>query len=313
MGELGSGPDTESGAPVRPRPEGESAPLPEARTEIAGTAWSDGIVVLGGLTANGAASAKVHRYKPDDDAWVDAPPLPAPLHHTSAVAGPDGRLWVIGGYTMRGTAWLPSSKVWSLGASDRRWRAEPELAGARGALAATVAGETIVAAGGETEGRGSPETVSRVVEYLSPGADRWERGPDLFEPREHLAATTTGDRVLAIGGRVGSLDSNLRSVESWSPGEGTWRRELPLQKERGGFAATTVGRVPCVAGGEQPNRTISLVECLRDGRWRVVGQLSEPRHGLAAAAIGGRLHVLGGGPRPGLFVSKAHEVLDVGP
>lgn len=315
VGHLGSGNDVNgasanSGGPARP--EGQSAPLPEARTEVAGTAWRDGMAVLGGLTAAGTASAKVHLYDPKDDKWTDAPALPTPLHHTAAVVGPDGRLWVLGGYVTRGEAWSPSSDVWSLGPGDERWRAEPELEVARGALAATVAGETIVAVGGETEGRGSVDSVSRVVEFLEPGGDQWQRGPDLNEPREHLAAATTGDRVIVMGGRVGSLDSNLRSVESWSPGEGTWRRELPLQKERGGFAASTVNGVPCVAGGEQPERTISLIECLRDGEWRVVGQLSEPRHGLATASLGGRLHVVGGGRNPGLFVSATHEVIDVG-
>ena len=315
VGELGAGTHPGEGGANSdgpPRPEGESAPLPEARTEVAGTAWRDGIVVLGGLTADGDASAKVHVYEPDSDAWIDAPSLPTPLHHTAAVVGPDERLWVVGGYSMRDGEWVPSSSVWSLGASDRRWRPEPDLDVARGALAATVAGRTIVAVGGATDGRGRPESVSRIVEFLRPGADQWERGPDLNDPREHLAATATGDRVLAIGGRVGSLDSNLRSVESWSPGEGTWRRELPLQKERGGFGAATVDGIPCVAGGEQPNRTISLVECLRDGEWRVVGQLSQARHGLAAVALVGRLHVVAGGPNPGLFVSATHEVLDVG-
>ena len=270
------------------------------------------MAVLGGLTASGDASGKVHLYDPDEDAWIDAPSLPEPLHHTAAVEGPDGRLWVIGGYAMRGRTWVPRADVWSLGPRDEKWKAEPALAEARGALAVTVVRKTIVAVGGSTEGRGAPQTVSRVVEFLASGAQRWNRGPDLFEPREHLAAATTGDRVMAIGGRVGSLDSNLRSVESWSPGEQTWRRELPLQKERGGFAAATVDGVPCVVGGEQPNRTISLVECLRDGEWRVVAQLEQPRHGLAAAHLAGRMHVAGGGPKPGLSVSPAHEVLDVG-
>ena len=279
---------------------------------MAGTAWRGGLAVIGGLTADGAASKKVHLYDPATDAWRDAPPLPVALHHTSAVVGPDDRLWVIGGYEAEGRSWVPSAEVWSLGGSDRRWRAEPELLEARGALAAAVVGDTIVALGGATSGRGDAASVSRVVEFLARGADGWERGPELFEPREHLAAAATGSRVLAIGGRVGSLESNLRSVESWSPGEGTWRREVPLQKERGGFAAATIDGVPCVAGGEQANRTISLVECLRHGQWRVVGQMGEPRHGLVAAAVGGRLHLVAGGRKPGLFVSAIHEVLDVG-
>ena len=58
--------------------------------------------------------------------------------------------------------------------------------------------------------------------------------------------------------------------------------------------------------------TIPSVECIIDGAWEVVGTLEVPRHGLAMIAVGEVLHVIGGGPQPGLFVSDAHEVVDVG-
>ena len=286
--------------------------MPSARTEVAGTAWRGQLVVVGGLTGDGKASAEVHLYDPRKNEWQPAPDLPMALHHTSVVPGPENRLWVVGGYTIEKESWIPQDGVWSLGESDRAWRREASLSVARGALATAVVGDTLVSLGGATAGRGEPESVSRVVEFLSPDDREWERGPDLYDAREHLAAAATGDRVLAIGGRVGGIDTNLRSVESWAPGERAWRREPPLQKERGGFAAASVDGTPCVAGGEQPNRTISLVECLRHGQWRVVGQLSEPRHGLAVAALSGRLHVVAGGGKPGLFVSRTHEVLGVG-
>ncbi|MBW3536256.1 MAG: hypothetical protein KY395_00615 [Actinobacteria bacterium] len=315
VGELGSGTtssDRATTSVAAPRSPGLSAPLPEALTEVAGTAWKGQMVVVGGLRADGRASSKVYIYDPGADAWSEGPSLPEALHHTTAVVGPAGRLWVIGGYGVDGRTWVPKAEVWSLGPTDRRWKSEPPLAHARGALAGTMNEETIVAIGGSTVGDGSPQSVSRVVEFLKPDSTRWERGPDLNDPREHLAAVTTGDRVLAIGGRVGGLDTNLRSVESWRPGQAAWRRESPLQKERGGFAATSVGAVPCVAGGEQTDRTISLVECLRGGKWRVVAQLSDGRHGLAAGSLAGRLHFVAGGLKPGLFVSDVHEVLDVG-
>ena len=270
------------------------------------------MVVIGGLTSQGDASSRVHLYEPLDDTWSSGPALPMALHHTTAVVGPAGRLWVIGGYSGGRDGWRARAEMWSLGPSERKWREEPPLKEARGALAAASSEGAIVAVGGTTAADGAARSVSRIVEFLIPGAPRWERGPDLTEQREHLAAATLGDRVLAIGGRVGGLDTNLRSVESWKPGEGTWRRESPLQKERGGFAAATVDGIPCVAGGEQPNRTISLVECLKGDEWRVVAQLAVPRHGLAVAALASRLHVAGGGPKPGLFVTDVHEVLDVG-
>ena len=315
VGELGA-PTTGSGgtttSSVAPRPPGLAAPLPEALTEVAGTGWAGRMVVLGGLTADGRPSPKMYLYDPSADAWSEGPALPRALHHTAAAVGPRGRLWVIGGFGVEGRTWVPRADVWSLGPGERRWKSEPALETPRGALAAATNEGAIVAIGGSTAGDGSATSVSRVVEFLKPGSTRWERGPDMFEPREHLAAASTGDRVLAIGGRVGGLNTNLRSVESWRPGEGAWRRESPLQKERGGFAAAAGGDVPCVAGGEQTDHTISLVECLRGGRWRIVGQLADGRHGLAGGSLAGRFHLVAGGLKPGLFVSDTHEVLDVG-
>ncbi len=67
-----------------------------------------------------------------------------------------------------------------------------------------------------------------------------------------------------------------------------------------------------MAGGEEPAGTIASVECLVGDRWERVARLAVPRHGLAVAGLDGRLHVIGGGPQPGLFVSPAHEVVSVG-
>jgi N-acetylneuraminic acid mutarotase len=251
-------------------------------------------------------------YDPSSDEWVPGPKLPLALHHAALVEGPAKRLWLIGGYTIEADdSWKPRSEVWSLGEGESKWQAEPPLTAPRGALAATTVGQRIVVAGGSTRGDGRAESVSREVEVLEKRKS-WVRAPDMFEPREHFALSTVANRVIAIGGRAGGLDTNLRSVESWRPGENTWRREGALQKERGGFSAAAVGNSVCAAGGEQPNRTISLVECFRDGRWRVVAQLGQARHGLAVVSLAGRLHVIGGGPEPGLTVSGHHEVLDVG-
>ena len=39
--------------------------------------------------------------------------------------------------------------------------------------------------------------------------------------------------------------------------------------------------------------------------------MAVPRHGVAVVAVGGTLHVIGGGRKPGLFVSDAHEAFDL--
>lgn len=271
------------------------------------------MAVAGGLGAGGEASDQLNLYNPASDSWSAGPSLPTGLHHAALTVGPKDRIWLIGGYTVaENGSWRPSALTFSLGRSEARWRKEPSLSSPRGALGAATADGTIVVAGGTTDGGGSPDQVSRLVEFLSPGAKEWTRAPDLFEQREHLAMVAAHGRILAIGGRTASLESTLRSVESWGPGEGTWRRESPLKKARAGFGVADVSGVPCIAGGEQTDRTISLVECLRDDGWSVVAQLQEARHGLAVVGLAGRLHVVAGGRKPGLTVSGVHEVLDVG-
>ena len=284
---------------------GERAELPTARTEVAGTRFGDDrILVAGGFLADGAPSDLAHVYDPANDTWTEAPRLPEALHHASLVAARE-RVFLVGGFSAAGE----SARVWSLGPGDDEWRAEPDLGSPRGALgaAATLDG-TIVAFGGVSGGQ-----VVATTEVLRPGARTWEPGPAMSEPREHLAATTIDGRVFAIAGRVGSLESNKRTVESWDPGgrEGSWRREPSLTQTRGGTAASG----SCVAGGEEPDGTIASVECLEpdgDGdrlAWRVVIDLATPRHGLAVVDLGGNLHVIAGGDKPGLFVTGAHEVV----
>ena len=150
------------------------------------------------------------------------------------------------------------------------------------------------------------------TEILRPGAPSWERGPDMTHPTEHLAATATGDRAYAIAGRYQSLESNLRTVESFALGDKRWREEPELRHARGGIGAAAPAGRPCVAGGEAPGDvTIAAVECLTDDGWDQAATLAVPRHGVAVVAAGRTLHVIGGGPKPGLFVSDTHEAFDL--
>jgi Kelch motif len=287
------------------------AALPTARTEVAGAAWQGRIVVVGGLTEAGVASDRVDVYDLATDRWDAGPRLPVGLHHVGlAVAG--DRVYVAGGYhnPTPGAAWQAQSRVISLGPAESSWRDEPPLAEPRGGLALAAVGDRLVAVGGTGIDTGG---VLRRTEVLVPGDGGWRAGPDLTEPRDHLGATASGSRVYAIAGRQGSLESNLATVESWDPQAGSgdgWRAEPRLGDTRGGTSASEVAGRPCVAGGEEPQGTIASVECLAGGRWERVAVLDEPRHGLAVVGLGDRLHVIGGGARPGLFVSTAHEVLE---
>ena len=300
---------TEEAPPRSPGSARSSAPVPEARTEVGATRVGDRVYVIGGLRAGTeGATDRVDVYDLAGDTWSEGPPLPRPLHH-AGVTTFRGRVVVAGGYVTDGGAWVETDDVWSLGTGERSWRAEPPLLAARGALGLAATADRLLAFGGTSAGQ-----VVATAEVLFAGADAWRTAPPLRQPREHLAAASAGGRIYAIGGRVGGLDTNLTSVESIQlhAFAAEWRPEPALTVPRGGTAATSVDGEICVAGGEAPAGTIAEVECLRGGAWRTVAALSEPRHGLGVVAGAERmLHVLGGGPQPGLTVSAAHEVVAV--
>lgn len=291
------------------RPSAALAELPVPRTEVAAAVLQGRIVVAGGLTADGAASDRVDVYDPATDRWDPGPPLPLALHHSGMAAVGD-RVYLAGGYTNRpGVDWVAQSRVFSLASGDRAWREEPGLAGARGGLAMAGVANRLVAVGG-TDSLGR---FQRKTEVFTPGQRAWVAGPDMTQPRDHLAIAVSRGRVYAIAGRLGSLESNQAEVESWDPTEAAgWRKEPNLNDTRGGTGAAEAAGRPCVAGGEEPTGTIASVECLADGRWDRVARLRVPRHGLGVVGLGDRLHVIAGGPQPGLFVSGAHEVFALG-
>lgn len=301
-----TGPTITTAAPP-PHVGPKAADMPEPRTEVVGALWQGRIAVAGGLTLDGGASRRFDLWDPATDSWTAGPDLPAPLHHAGmAVLG--DRLYVVGGYSNGpGQDWDAVDEVSSLGPGEVRWRAETVLGEDRGALAVAAVDGRLVALGGVIDG-----AVTARVESWAPGESRWRVEPDLLEAREHHAAATVDGRVYAVAGRTAGLDTNLASVESWSPG-GTWTPAPPLTHARSGIGATVVGERLCTTGGEGPGGTIASLECLgRDvaGTWSVVGELAQPRHGLAVVARAGRIHVIGGGLAPGLFVSGIHEVLD---
>ena len=285
-----------------PLPTFPATPLPEARTEVAGALWITTerivIAVAGGYTADGLPSSRLDVLD-ESGVWTRGPDLPAAYDHTSLVTF-EGRLWLVGG----NADGRPTRDVFSLGRDDQ-WREEARLRVPRAALATVAANGRLVAIGGAND-----DGVLASTEIYDPDAGEWQAGPGLDVPREHTAAAVVGNTAYAIGGRQLSLKTNLTSVESLTLPDGKWRPEADLNFSRGGIAAASVPDGPCVAGGEEPEGTIASVECLVDDEWGVVATLAVPRHGLAMIASG-RLHVLGGGPQPGLTVSDTHEVFTV--
>jgi len=276
--------------------------MPAPRTGLAGAGWQGFVVVAGGFDAAGDVSARVDAYEPASGTWQRGPDLPEAVHDaTLAVLGDD--LYLIGGFTLQGDQSIAQAATYFFHAGDTAWKIGPNLQTPRGGPSAVAVGDTLVVFGGETTDGGVLDT----VETLMKGSDEWNDGPPLIQKRAFASAIVSGGRVYAVGGRVGGASTALASAESWKPGDDIWRRELNLSERR----SSAAGSANCVSGGENGDGVVGSVECLIDRKWTTKFRMSVPRHGLAAGAVNGWLHLVGGGPRPGPAVNSAHEIFDL--
>jgi N-acetylneuraminic acid mutarotase len=192
--------------------------------------------------------------------------------------------------------------------NGRRWQRLAPLPAPRAAAGVAVAAGRLYVVGGVR----SPGVLARVAYALDLRRLRWTSLPGPT-PREHLAAASLGGKVYAVAGRLGGIDRNLTVVESLRAGSKNWTTAPAIPQARGGTgAAVAAGRLVSI-GGEAPAGTLASVFAYDPaaGRWSALADLPTPRHGLAVVAVGPRVYVIGGGPRPGLFVSDANESLDV--
>jgi N-acetylneuraminic acid mutarotase len=114
-----------------------------------------------------------------------------------------------------------------------------------------------------------------------------------------------------VGGRAnGQL---FPTVQRWRPQRQRWELLAPLPEPRGGTAAGSAAGMVISAGAESSAGTSPAVYAYtpRTNRWRRLPDLPTPRHGLAVVGIGAVVHVIGGGPQPGLTVSSANESLQL--
>jgi len=289
--------------------EAPAAPTPEpGGSEVAGAYWQKyGLVAVSGGFVPGAgvnASHSLLLYDVASDQWQRGSDLPEPRDHAT-MAALGGSLYLVGGYATGLSG--ATERVFRLDSPDGEWREVASMSTPRGALATVAIQGRLVALGGAND-----DGVLASTEIYDPGTDEWNPGPSLEIEREHFGAAVVERRVYAVGGRN---PGNLTSAESLrfrrGMPQGAWSSEPELEFSRGGNGAATAGGLACTAGGEEQAGTIAPVECLVDGRWRHVTDLAVPRHGLAVVGVGGDLHVISGGPEPGLAFSTEHEVFSV--
>lgn len=313
------------------------APFPEPMEELYGVAANGKMYVIGGF--RGAPVGLVYEYDPATDRWTKKKPMARPAHHEALVEY-RGKIYVFGGFVQGAAggpvAWEPIDNAWEYDPAADSWKALAPLAGKRGSAAAAEVGGKIYVIGGATTNPGSSETAvfpnrpARSVgtnEVYDPAANRWEPRSPMPTARNHVFAGAVGGKIYVIGGRLGSpfitIATNTDVVEEYDPATDQWgaiKARMPTPRSGGGVA--TYGGKIYVAGGEV--QTPQLVGAFRAleaydpsaNQWTVLSAMPIPRHGVAAAFLGNRLHLVSGnitsGGAPDAQVSTgSHDLFEL--
>jgi hypothetical protein len=202
--------------------------------------------------------------------------LPQAFSKAAAVALPDGRLMVLGGYT--GSASLDTI----LAGPPNRLRAVGRLPQpTHDAAAALVGGSVYLFGGGESV---SLPSVVRV----DPGSGSSSEAPALGEPLSDLGAVAIGGRAYLVGGYTGTQFATaiLRY-------RGQTVARLPTGTRYAGVAA--LGPTIYVAGGLTTSGATRAVYAVSPGgSVRRVATLPTPEDHAALATLGGTLYLVGG-------------------
>lgn len=172
-------------------------PIPAPRSRLAVAVVNDRLYVLGGLETDAKEhrdSARVDVYDPAKDAWERGPDLPLARHaHAAAVI--DGKIFVMGGYSLKEKL-EPLARCDVLDVAQQTWSQGPDMTQTRSWFAVVEFDKTLVAIGGQDH-----------PERLSAPFTKWEKldVSDILDRR--FAASVAAGEIFIFGGE---LKSGLR-------------------------------------------------------------------------------------------------------
>ncbi|MBI2295545.1 MAG: hypothetical protein HYU76_05825 [Betaproteobacteria bacterium] len=307
---------------------GRLAPIPEPAEEVYGVAAGGKLYVFGGLAPGWTPMGMVYEYDPDADTWTKKKNMPRPSHHV-AFAELNGKIYVMGGFVKpeKGpTAWVPIDNAWEYDPQKDTWKALAPLPTKRGSPNAAVVGGKIYVIGGAGIHPGSKETAVHPArphralgtnEVYDPKTNTWENRQSMPTARNHAAVGVVNNKIYIIGGRIGAAlitrASNTDIVEEYDPATDQWGAlKAPMPTPRSAVAWGTYRGKIYVAGGEaQDSRMLAAFRAVEafdpaTNTWTILPSMQFPRHGLAGAFIGNRLHLVSGDAQSAVSGTETH-------
>ena len=293
------------------------APFPDPAEEVLGVAAGGKLYVFCGLAPGFKPMGLVYEYDPASDKWTKKKPMALPAHHVSVLEY-RGKIYVFGGFVLPqagAPSWVPIDNAWEYDPAADTWKALALMPTKRAAAVAAAADDKIYVIGGATTAPGAKEpgilgprphrTIGTVEEY-DPATNSWRERSPMPTARNHAAVGAVNGKIYVIGGRVGgafitSASNNIDLVEEYDPAADSWgapRARMPTS--RSSLAYGVHGGRIYVAGGEFQDARMSGTFRALEGydpasnRWTSLPQMPRPRHGLAGAVIGNRLHLVSG-------------------
>src|SRR5438874_8234534 len=292
------------------------APFPEPAEELLGVAANGKMYVFCGLAPGWKPIGMVYEYDPATDKWAKKKPMPLLSHHV-AFTEYRGKIYAFGGFVYPSSgaaAWVPVDNAWEYDPVADNWKALAPMPTKRGSPVAAVVGGKIYVIGGATTHPGSSEpavhparphrSVATVEEY-DPATNSWRARSPMPTARNHSAIGAVNNKIYVIGGRIGaafvSVSSPTDVVEEYDPVTDQWgavRARMPTPRSAVAWGVHG-GRI-YVAGGEaQAPQFMAAFRALEayeptNNRWLPMASIPIPRHGLAGAVIGNRLHLVSG-------------------
>ncbi len=292
----------------------KSAPFPEPDEELYGVTVNGKMYVMGGF---GNVRGKNYEYDPAADKWTKKAPMPRPAHHQAMIEY-QGKIYVFGGFVAPTTGpqggWEPIDNAWVYDPAADSWRNLAPMPIKRGSSAANLVNGKVYVMGGATTADGSKDvaisnatTVNNLTrnDVYDIAGNTWSSAAPMALARNHMFSGVVNGKIYVIGGRIAhafvAASQNTDVVEEYDPATNSWgaqRAKMPTARSGGGWA--TYGGKIYVAGGEVA--TNSLVGAFRaleaydpaTNSWTIMPSMPMPRHGVAGAVIGNRLHLVSG-------------------
>ncbi len=186
--------------------------------------------------------------------WTALDDLPVGRDHHATAITASGYLYAIGGWgggDVLADVWF--AKIETDGTTGA-WTAGPPIpdGGASGAAVGAI-GDTLVVAGGRTQGFGYPFTNATWIAHTAADGtfDAWSPGPDLPMPAFHVQIGVHGRALFIAGGLDGS--NNIVTVARATLGEdgelSDWAMQTPLPERRSHHAVVVHDDALYVVGG----------------------------------------------------------------